>query len=401
MSKMILLVIDSFGIGAMEDAANSVPGDAKAHTYKHIREAAPELHIPTMYGMGLGTLVDGVDEHSAAIGRSALAHHYADTYMGHQEIAGSCSKRSQKRLMKDIHSNLADALRAAGYEVRYPWPDRPVLLINEAAVVGDNLESTLGNIINVSADLKKLSFDEVKEIGKVVRAHVDTSRVIAFGGPHTSIERILDEVKEKNPGQWGVDTPKAGVYGDGYQVFHMGYGVNIDGQFPIIAARNGLKVYRIGKTADVLHGEGPAFPIVDTKEVLKTLKEKYLEEKNDAAFLVNVQETDLAGHAEDPQWYADRLNVVDRWLASFIPKLGEEDVLIVMADHGNDPTIGHSNHTREYVPILITGPKVEAVDIGTRTTMADIGATLSEFFRLPPTEQGSSFLDEIIKGRPY
>jgi phosphopentomutase len=397
MSKMILLVIDSFGIGAMEDAADSVPEDAGAHTYKHIREAVPELHIPTMFGMGLGTLVDGVGEHFAAIGRSALAHHYADTYMGHQEIAGSCPKRSQKRLMKDIHSNLADALRAAGYEVRYPWPDRPVLLVNEAAVVGDNLESTMGNIINVSADLKKRSFDEVKGIGKVVRAHVDTSRVIAFGGPHTSIERILAEVKEKNPGQWGVDTPKAGVYGDGYQVFHMGYGVNTDGQFPMIAAQNGLKVYRIGKTADVLHGDGPAFSIVDTKEVLKTLEEKYLEEKNDAAFLVNVQETDLAGHAEDPQWYADRLNVVDRWLTSFTPKLGKEDILIVMADHGNDPTIGHSNHTREYVPILITGPKVEAVDIGMRTTMADVGATLSEFFGLPPTEQGLSFLNQIMK----
>lgn len=82
----------------------------------------------------------------------------------------------------------------------------------------------------------------------------------------------------------------------------MGYGVNIDGQFPMITARNGLKVYRIRKTADVLHGEGPSYPIVDTDEVLRVLEETYLKESGEAAFLINVQETDLAGHAENAEW---------------------------------------------------------------------------------------------------
>jgi phosphopentomutase len=395
-AKAILLVIDSFGIGAMDDCAEFNAADCSANTYKHIRETVDFLKIPTLYRLGLGALVDGQEAPSNAFGSSALAHFGADTYLGHQEIAGSCPKRSNKRLMKDIHGVLADALRVAGYQVEYPWEDRPVLLVNGACVVGDNLESAVGNIINLTADFNKMPFPELKEVGKVVRQNVDTSRVIAFGGPHTSIERILSTVHEKNPGQWGVDAPKAGVYGKGYEVYHMGYGVNIDGQFPMIAARHGLKVYRIGKTADVLHGEGPAYPIVDTEEVLRVLEETYVNETEEAAFLVNVQETDLAGHSEDAEWYANLLNTTDQWLAKFLPKMEEEDILLIMADHGNDPTIGHSNHTREYVPLMIEGHKVKSVNIGRRNSMADVGATLSEFFGLPQTEEGESFYKEIL-----
>ncbi|URM33352.1 phosphopentomutase [Cytobacillus firmus] len=396
MAKAILLVIDSFGIGAMEDCRKFSPSDCRANTYKHIRESAAFLEIPTLYRLGLGALVDGKEAPANAYGFSALAHHGADTYLGHQEIAGSCPKRSNKRLMKDIHPDLAKALTEAGYVVEYPWKDRPVLLVNSACVIGDNLESSLGNIINLTADFNKMPFQELKEVGKIVRQNVDTSRVIAFGGPYTTIEHILSVVHEKNPGQCGVDAPKAKVYGKGYEVYHMGYGVNIDGQFPMIAARHGLKVHRIGKTADVLHGEGPAEPIVDTEKVLQALESTYLEEKEDAAFLVNVQETDLAGHAEDTEWYASLLNTTDQWLAEFLPKMEEDDLLMIMADHGNDPTIGHSNHTREYVPILVAGKRVKPVNIGKRNSMADVGATFSEFFGLPATEEGESFLGKII-----
>ncbi|MDY0406741.1 phosphopentomutase [Virgibacillus sp. 179-BFC.A HS] len=305
-------------------------------------------------------------------------------------------KKSNKRLMKDIHKQMKRALEGAGYYVTYPINHCPVLLVNHAAVVADNLESALGNIINVTADFKKMPFSEVKKLGKVVREHVDTTRVIAFGGPYTTIEHILSCVQEKHKGQWGVDTPKANVYGQGYNVYHMGYGVEIDKQFPMIAAKCGLKVYRLGKTADVLHGEGPSDPIVNTRELLEKVEESYINQQEDAAFLVNVQETDLAGHAEDVEWYGNLLNKVDQWLSSFIPKMEDDDILIIMADHGNDPTIGHSNHTREYVPIMIVGNKVKKANIGVRETMSDVGATFSDFFGLPPTAEGNSFLDEIV-----
>ena len=396
MAKMMLLVIDSFGIGAMEDCVDFVPSDCKAKTYQHIREKKQdELKIPIMYSLGLGTLVDGIEEPNNAFGFSKLAHHGADTYLGHQEIAGSCPKKSNKRLMKDIHHDLRQALEADGYRVRYPIKDCPVLLVDDFVIVGDNLESAVGNIINVTAALDKNDFDEAKKIGEIVRENVDTTRVITLGGPHTTIDKIIDSIEEKIPKQWGVNTPKAGVYGDDYHVYHMGYGVDIDGQFPMIAAKNELPVYRLGKTADVLHGEGVAEPIVNTSDLLSRVAELYHAEKRDAAFLVNVQETDLAGHAEDVDWYCLLLNEVDAWLGKFIPQMDPDDILIIMADHGNDPTIGHSNHTREYVPIMIVGEKVKQANIGMRETMADVGATFCDFFNLPKTAEGTSFLADI------
>ncbi|MDY0406740.1 hypothetical protein P5G51_016465 [Virgibacillus sp. 179-BFC.A HS] len=97
MSKMMLLVIDSFGIGAMDDCKKYVPSDCRANTYKHIRESMKgKLNIPTMYKLGLGTLVDNQPAPPYAFGYSKLAHHGADTYLGHQEIAGSCPKNPIK-----------------------------------------------------------------------------------------------------------------------------------------------------------------------------------------------------------------------------------------------------------------------------------------------------------------
>lgn len=383
----------------MADCKEFVPADCKANTYQHIREKSQDkLQIPFLYRSGLGALVDDAEPPNNAYGYSKLAHHGADTYLGHQEIAGSCPKKSNKRIMKDIHSNMKTALENNGYEVRYPFADCPILLVNGGAVVADNLESALGNIINVTADFTKMPFDEVKALGKVVRQNVDTTRVIAFGGPYTSIEHILDCVKEKHKGQWGVDTPKAKVYGEGYEVFHMGYGVEVDKQFPMIAAKHHLKVYRLGKTADVLHGEGPAAPIVNTTELLSKVMEEYTREKEESAFLINIQETDLAGHSEDTDWYCALLNETDRWLRdTFVPAMQEDDLLIIMADHGNDPTIGHSNHTREYVPIIAIGNKVAKSYIGLRETMADVGATFCDFFDLPGTAEGQSFLADVLE----
>ncbi|GAK13230.1 phosphopentomutase [Geomicrobium sp. JCM 19039] len=387
MAKATLLVLDGFGVGAMEDSP-----DSGANTCKHVGAQLPALHR-----MGLTAVTEGKPSKVAAYGRSALAHWGADTYMGHQELVGTIPKRPQQRLMKDVHQTIAAALTRAGYDVQYPWTGRPILLVEQFILVGDNLESAYGNIINVTADLQQISFEKVRSIGRCVRESVDVSRVIAFGGPNTSIERILSVVKENEPGQWGVDTPKSGVYGEGYEVYHMGYGVNMAGQFQSIAEKQQLPVFRIGKTADVLHGGGYANPVVDTSNVLQTLVEQYEKAHTDAAFLVNVQETDLAGHAEDVQWYRSVLETVDQWFESFLALMKPEDILIITADHGNDPTIGHSRHTREYTPILVIGEQISPVSIGTRTTMADIGATLAEYFQLQATESGRSFLGEMKK----
>ncbi|MED1466877.1 phosphopentomutase [Bacillus salipaludis] len=395
MSKITLLVLDGFGVGAMEDCKEQNIEDINANTYKHIRESV-DLNIPTLYKLGLGKIVDQVGTPSAAYGKSNLAHPGADTFMGHQELMGSRPQVSKKRLMKDIRSKLQTALEEKGYIVTNPIEESTILLVNGAVVIGDNLESQLGNIINVVGDLNQLSFEEVTKIGKVVRENVDTSRVIIFGNKKSNIETILSVVKEKHPGQWGVDAPKANVYGEGYQVLHLGYGVDFERQFAHIAELHDIPVYRVGKTADVIQANGYSDPVVNTKDVLETYAKLYKKSEENAVFLVNVQETDLAGHKEDTEWYKQVLEESDTFLASFIPQLSESDVLIITADHGNDPTIGHSNHTREQTPILVVGKNIKPVSIGIRETMADIAATMAEFVGVEKPEFGKSFLQEVL-----
>ncbi|WP_018393585.1 phosphopentomutase [Bacillus sp. 37MA] len=396
MKRMTLLVLDGFGVGAMDDCKEVKPEDVTAHTYKHIRETI-DLKIPTLYDLGLGKIVDDAGTPKAAYGKSNLAHPGADTFMGHQELMGSKPGVPNKRLMKDVGHQIKAALETKGYDVRRPIDGATLLLVNEAVVIGDNLESQVGNIINVVGDLNQLTFEELTKIGKIVRENVDTSRVIVFGNEKTNIETILSVVKEKNSGQqWGVDSPKANVYGEGYQVLHLGYGIDFEKQFAYMAELNEIPVYRIGKTADVIHARGAKFPIVNTKDVLETYRELYDKSEENAVFLVNVQETDLAGHKEDSEWYKEVLEESDRFLASFLPELSDQDILIITADHGNDPTIGHSNHTREQTPILIVGPTIKQVSIGTRKTMADIAATMAEYAGIESPEFGNSFLKEIM-----
>jgi phosphopentomutase len=396
MGKISLLVLDGFGIGAMEDCAEVKPEDINANTYKHLREAT-ELNIPFLYELGLCRLVDQQGEPKAAFGRNNLAHHGADTYMGHQELMGSRPGIPQKRFMKDVGEHIKKCLEDEGYQVSRPIEQASILLVEGCIVIGDNLESSPGNIINVVCDVNQIMFEEASKIGRVVRSCVDTSRVIVFGNKKSDIADILSAVTEKNGSQWGVDSPKTNVYGEGYHVLHLGYGVDFHKQFPYIAEANHVPVYRIGKTADVIQASGFKDPLVDTKDVLNSFRDHYRKVENNAVLLVNVQETDLAGHKQDVNWYKEVLEVSDRFIGEFIEEMSEDDVLFITGDHGNDPTIGHSNHTREQTPLLVVGKKIRPVDLGVRSTMADIAATMAELAGVPQPEYGKSFLKEIVR----
>lgn len=120
-----------------------------------------------------------------------------------------------------------------------------------------------------------------------------------------------------------------------------------------------------------------------------------MEQMEEGFICTNVQETDLSGHAEDTERYAEKLTIADRYIGRIIEKLHGEDILIVMADHGNDPTVGHSKHTREMVPMLIYKENLKKAEIGHRKTMSDIGATVLDYFSADKPENGKSFLNML------
>ncbi|MDX8291452.1 phosphopentomutase [Metabacillus indicus] len=395
MGRVSLFILDGFGVGAMKDCANVKPEDIYANTYLHLKEST-DLNIPFLSKMGLNRLTHGEGRPMAAYGKSNLAHAGADTFMGHQELMGSKPAVPQKRFMKEVARDIKFSLIEMGFLVEHPFSDSPILLVNGSIVIGDNLESSPGNIINLICDLNQIQFEKACEVARAVRKCVDTSRVIVFGNKKTSVKKILAAARKLPTGQFGIDSPNAEVYGEGYQVMHLGYGVDYSRQFAHIAEMEGYPVYRIGKTADVIQAKGFSNPAVETASVLKSFLESYSNAEDNAIFLVNVQETDLAGHKQDSDWYRSVLEESDAFLEEFCSLLENDDLLIVTADHGNDPTIGHSNHTREQTPIFVMGNNVKPVSIGERETMADIAATMAEYMNLPSPEYGKSFLKEIL-----
>jgi phosphopentomutase len=307
---------------------------------------------------------------------------------------------------------IREALVKNGHEVRFyggPGPrfldgprsplDPPgILVVDGALTIGDNLETDLGDNYNVTAALDLIPFDKVREIGAIVRSLVHSSRVIVFGGEGITLTGLLDAYESSGPFA-GVSAPRSGVYRRGYQVVHLGYGVQPQAQVPAMLNQVGIGTVLMGKVADIVENPGGRnIPGVDTAGLLEQ-GAALLEEFEEGYICINIQETDLAGHREDPKLYGERLLIADRGIGLIREKLKAEDILVITADHGNDPVIGHPRHTREKTPILAYGRGLKPGFIGPRSSLADTGATVCDFFGAPLPESGASYLGNMLAAK--
>lgn len=398
MARFVVLVIDSFGVGAMADVPQVRPQDTGANTCGHILQRFPTLRLPMLEKLGLinalGYAPGVMQPTGAAIwGTAELQHEGGDTFMGHQEILGSRPRAPLRMPFNTVIDNVEHALREAGHQTARQGAGPYWLLVDDAVAIGDNLEADLGQVYNITGNLSEKSFAEVQAIGRLVREHVSVGRVIAFGGQLGSTQRIFDAVEEKAGGYIGINAPRSGAYERGFQVVHLGYGVDERVQVPAQLFAIGVPTVLVGKVADIVSNpHGTSWQnLVDSQQIMEITRSEF--NRYETAFIcTNIQETDLAGHAEDAERYADRLQLVDEQLAMLMADMRTGDCLVVMADHGNDPTIGHSKHTREKVPLLVWSPGVSAVQLGIRSTLSDVGATVCDFFGAHAPENGRSFL---------
>lgn len=401
MARFVVLVIDSFGVGAMNDVTLVRPQDAGANTCGHILGELPHLRLPTLEKLGLINALGyspGVmkPSESAVWGVAELQHEGGDTFMGHQEILGTRPQAPLRMPFSEAIDKVELALKAAGWQVERRGGALAFLWVNEAVAVGDNLEADLGQVYNVTANLSVIPFDEVLRIGRVVREQVQVGRVITFGGLLADSQQILDAAETKEGGFIGINAPRSGAYARGFQVRHMGYGVDEQVQVPQKLHEVGVPTVLIGKVADIVsnpHGRNWQ-NLVDSQQIMDITFNEFHAEPT-AFICTNIQETDLAGHAEDVARYAERLQLVDLNLSRLVAAMEPDDCLVVMADHGNDPTIGHSHHTREVVPVLVYQQGLAPARLGVRTTLSDVGATVCEFFGALPPQNGSAFLSAL------
>ncbi len=393
-----VVVIDGLGIGAMPDAGALRIDDAGADTLGALttwsrRERGRELRVPWLSRLGLGSVrPDLVGDLSAAaqgksleaVGRrSALGYPGADSFAGHQTLMGADMSHVVLCLLAERIDTVADALRTAGHRVEL-LDGLPLLVVDGVALVHDNLEADPGLNWNVSCRLTDLPFDDIVAIARIVRSVAPVARVIAVGG-HTD-RPLTEAVREGADGAVGMDTPASGLYQhDGLEVLHLGADVDHARQLHEVAAREGIRVTLVGKAADLLVGASDVRrePAVETS----TIMDAVLEGTGEGLVVANVQQTDLAGHSQDPGTYADLLEYVDRRMGEVVARLGPEDLLVVTADHGNDPSIGHPFHTREWVPVLAcrgdAGIRPDRSAGHELASLADVGAGVGRWLGLP------------------
>ena len=398
MGKFIVIVLDGFGIGAMKDAATARPGDEKANTLRSILRDQPDLKLPTLEKLGLMNAYGAESQHmkfspDANFGKSELMHHGADTFMGHQEIMGTRPKMPEIVPFQEKVDAVAQQLRDHGHKVvirersglRY-------VVCDDYVTIADNLEADLGMCYNVTAPLDFIPFEKAHEIAELARQVVTVGRVIVFGGTGNTMEDLYAAEEIKQGKFIGIASAKSKSYEQGYQCLHLGYGVNKNVQAPTILTNAGIPVTLIGKVADIVANDGgKSISCVPTVECMELTIQAFRD--MDRGFIcTNVQETDLAGHSQDSAVYREKLEQADAGLAKLLPLLTEEDILLVQADHGNDPDIGHSKHTRENVPLLVYRKSLHGVHLGVRSTMSDVGATVCDFLGVKAPENGTSFL---------
>lgn len=419
MSKIVILVVDGFGIGAMPDAGALRPGDVRADTLGHLLDhhratTDRPLELPALGALGLGSVHPHPDlapgSLPVAAGRAALGYPGADTYAGHQTMMGADFSRVTVARLAAHLQEVTAALRAAGHRTEL-LDGEPLLVVDGRVLVHDNLEADPGINWNASARLGEAPFAQVLAVARVVRSVAPVARVIAVGGHADG--PLPGFVRHGEAGTVGLDTPASGFYRNGgLEVQHLGAPLDHTRQLPGAAARAGVPVTLVGKAADILACEAAVRrPAVDTGEVLgHTLDAVRTAGRGDGAgpegavlVISNVQETDLAGHEQDPERYADVLRRVDAGIAALLPLLtAPGDRLIVTGDHGNDPTIGHAFHTREFVPVLIHRPGAAAAErLPDAASLADVGATAAVALGLSPAglAAGTPLLQECpIRG---
>lgn len=404
MSKFGVIVLDGFGVGAMDDVPQVRPNDVGSNTALNIIKAEPNIDIPNLERLGLINAI-GVERgrhifsSDANWGTALLKHHGADSYLGHQEIMGTNPPMPLLQPFNEVIDQVEKQVREDGFTVkRYGDPGLEILVVNNCATVADNLEADPGQVYNVTATLDKMSFAEITKLGESVRKVVKVSRVIAFGGSDVTIDNILDARHIKKEKYVGISAPESGVYKKNYHVVHLGYGINPKVQLASILIRHGIDVALIGKASDIVRGDTDRrFPGVDSNYLFDRFIDQAKEISNGLIFM-NIQETDLAGHSEDTDHYANILEIVNRRLPEAEQYFTGDDILIVMADHGDDPTIGHAQHTREKVPLLIYKENVHYKYVGERESLSDVGATGAEFFGVEMPQNGTSFLNRITGG---
>ncbi|MDP3488247.1 MAG: phosphopentomutase [Bacillota bacterium] len=386
-TTVVLIVLDSVGIGELPDAAEY--GDAGSNTLLHVLEANPKLMLPNLTGLGLGQIaphprLSSSHEVVGAFGRGMTRSPGKDTITGHWEMAGitldtpfktfpsgfpseviaELSQRTGKKFIGNIVASGTDIIRDLG---------------REHVSSGDLIVYTSADsVMQIAAHEGTLPLQELYMVCQAARelmqGDVNVARIIAR--PFT--------------GEWP------------YERTHnrKDYAVLPPSETMLdMLSDEGITVTGIGKICDIYAGRGST-RCLKTKhnaDGMEQILDTYRDSPGGLIF-ANLVDFDMVyGHRNNPVGYGDALKEFDQWLPVFLHSMKPDDYLLIVADHGCDPTYPGSDHTREYVPILVHSPLfTRRASLGDRTTLSDIGSTIIDIFGLQPgLLPGTSFKKDL------
>ncbi len=387
MRRVFIIVLDSCGIGAMPDAARFGDGDCNT---LHRVSAHPSFSVDTLRVLGLGN-IDGVDwlgavaQPRAAHARLAERSAGKDTTIGHWEIAGVVSDAPLPTYPHGFPAEVLDAFRAAtGREVlcNLPYSGTQVIRdygqqhIDTGALI---VYTSADSVFQIAAHEDVVPVEELYEYCRVarniLRGKHGVGRVIA----RPFVGTAPDFTRTANRRDFSLEPPRETL---------------LDA---LKAA--GQTVYAVGKISDIFAARGVT-RCVRTHSNAEGMEQALVAVEEEFAGLcfVNLVDFDmLYGHRQDIGGYAAALAAFDRWLPTFLEAMRAEDMLVITADHGCDPGDEHTDHTREYVPLLLYGGQVRPVDLGTRTTFADIAATVAAYLGVDYRGDGEDMSNELLR----
>jgi phosphopentomutase len=385
--RAIVVVLESVGIGELPDAA--AYGDAGSDTIGNIARLVP-LRLPTLRALGLGRVaaIGGAvpaDAPTAAVGRMAEASAGKDSVTGHWEMMGIVLQYPFPVFPNGFEPDLIDEFsRLTGRRVIGNTVASGTEIIKELGIEHMRTGSLIvytsaDSVFQIAAHEDVVPLPELYRLCRVayklVCEGLGVGRVIArpFVGEPGAFKRTANrhDFALPPPGETLLDRIKAA-------------------QLPVIT---------IGKIQDLFAGRGitQAFPTASDEQGMDEV-ERQVGSASRGLIFANLVDFDTQyGHRNDVEGYARNLEWFDGRLARLLPRLNPTDLLVVTADHGNDPTTPSTDHSREYVPLLVTGSRIRAgADLGTRSTFADLGQTLAELFGVGRLVHGTSFLPEVV-----
>ncbi|MGN0015883.1 MAG: phosphopentomutase [Candidatus Avelusimicrobium sp.] len=397
--RVVILMMDSFGIGGAEDAAKF--GDAGANTLGHIAAARGGLKVPNMAALGLlkaaeastGLPITAGEQDNPAIlvpskyGFMKETSLGKDTSSGHWEMAGSPVQFEWGYFKPDYPSFPEELIKKICDEAGLPG------ILGNKAASGTAIIDELGeehiqtgkpicytsadSVFQIAAHEKHFGLDKLYKLCEIAFKHVapyNIARVIArpFEG-----EKKGEFKRTKNRHDYSVKPPMPTV---------------------LDAIKDaGGEVISVGKISDIYAKQGitKAVKASGLEELWNVTLEEAKNAPDFSLVFTNFVDFDMTwGHRRDVEGYARGLEYFDTRLPDLIAQMQAGDIAFITADHGCDPTYKGTDHTREHVPVIMFGPGVRPQYIGARETYADLGQTIADYFKLPPLQFGKSFLEE-------